>query len=155
MSLDRSDTAALRQTPAVRYVEELIEIQMLASHSHSMINHFTDSWDMGRSVLQHYLPLLIKIAAFPLCNSSEMITRIFLTQTTYTVSVWVLYYFVKMTLSFTMPETYDLFPLRVKKEVILTIFFTYQNRIFLLQLTFVILTSRNATSYLAFATFFP
>jgi len=41
VSLDPSDAAALRQTPAVRYVEELIEIQILALHSHSMINHFT------------------------------------------------------------------------------------------------------------------
>ncbi len=119
MSLDHGDTAALRQTPAVRYVEELIEIQMLASHSHSMINHFTDSWDMGQNVLQHYLPLVIKIATFPLCNSSEMITRIFLTQM-YTVSVWVSYCFIKMTLSFTIAKTYDLFPLWV------TIFLTYQ-----------------------------
>lgn len=135
MSLDRSDTAALRQTPAVSYVEELIEIQMLASHSHSVINHFTDSWDMGQSVLQHCLPLVIKIATFPLCNSSEMITRIFLTQM-YTVSVWVSY-FIKMTLSFTIAKTYDLFPLRV------TIFLTYQTQIFLFfycNLLFVIVT---------------
>lgn len=80
MSLDPSNTAALRQTPAVRYVEKLIEIQMLVSHSHSMINHFTDSWDMGQNVLQLYLALVIKIAAFPLCNSSEMITRTFFIQ---------------------------------------------------------------------------
>lgn len=75
MSLHPSDTAALRQTPAVRYVEELIEIQTLASHMHSMINHFTlETWDiMSYNFTCHY----IKIATFPLCNSSELITRMF------------------------------------------------------------------------------